>query len=851
MMGNRHLYAGADDHFYDHPAGTSGRGRFGAADRPAPAGWRRRESGTWVHLSPKGVDLPDQGWKIHVSAGLDDAEEVIDVVSAYCLRVGAVHKFLPDRRTHLLNNSKYARRGSSGKLMAVYSRDAEHLRELLAGLDPLLAGRAGPYILGDLRWRQGPLYLRYGGFRERWTAGDDGERVLALARPDGTLEPDRRGPSFRVPPWLDPPAFVTAQIQQQRSAGSARTMPYTVERALHFSNGGGVYLARDRVTGEPAVLREARPMAGLDGAGVDAVRRLHREAEALEALAGLDCVPRLLRVFQVWEHHYLATEYVEGETLWQYMVRNNPLTRPAATAADTARYTARTLEILGRLEEAVDAVHRRGIVFGDLHPGNVMLRPDGRVCLVDFEIAHRAAGDDIPAMGCPGYVAPHAASGPDRDRYALDSLRLALFLPLTVLLDLAPGKLDGFAAAVGDWFPVPPGYTRTLRRALRRPGEHPPPLPEGLFDGPDTGRLRAAAARAVTASATPQRRDRLFPGDPAGLTDGGCTIDHGAAGVLLALAATGAPVDPDHVDWLERTALRSDPRPGLYAGLHGTALALHRLGRTGTALRLFERAGRTDELSLYRGLAGQALVARELLRERADSALADTVEDAAGRLADGLERGTGGLRGGLLHGASGIAAFLLQRYEDTGDPACLDLAARAIRADLARCRTGDDGTVALRDGNRLLPYLAEGGAGVGLVLGRYLRHRANEEFASALEGILLAARARFTIHSSLFTGRAGLIALLAAHRADPDAARALRRHLRLLSWHAVPYEGGAAFPGEQLFRLSMDVGTGTAGVLLALHAAETGAVPLPGIGEDTAGTVRGPARALTVLTAVG
>lgn len=849
MTGNRHIYAGADPYFYDHPAGTSGR-RFAAADRRAPEGWRQREHGSWVHLSPESTVLPDQGWKIHVSAGLADAEEVVDLVSGYCVAAGVTHKFLADHRTHLLNNSKYARRGSSGKLMALYTTDDAHLRTVLDELEPLVRGRGGPYVLGDLRWRQGPLYLRYGGFRERWTTDERGERVLALARPDGTLEPDRRGPAFRVPPWLEPPGFVTDQVAAQRAAGTGDAMPYTVERALHFSNGGGVYLARDRRTGTPAVLREARPLCGLDGSGADAVSRLRQEASALEQLAGLDCVPELLRVFQVWEHHYLATEYVEGETLWQFMVRNNPLTRPDADAEQYARYTERALAVVRQLRAAVAAIHARGIVFNDLHPGNVLLRPDGRVCLVDFEIA--APTDDArpPAMGCPGYVAPHVAAGPDRDRYALDSIELGLFLPLTVLFDLWPGKVDELTAAVPQHFPVPDGWAERLAAALRRPAPpHPvtpgaPPQrgrtagPGTSVDGPSAAEGRAATTRdalvrAILASATPHREDRLFPGDPAGLTDGGGTLAHGAAGVLLALHAAGAPVDPDHVDWLERTSLnRHEQQPGLYGGVHGTALALHRLGRPEAALRLLERAAPADSASLHDGWAGIGFAARELLHTGADSALAGLWHASAEHLADHAARPASPHdRAGLLHGGSGVAAFLLQHYEDTGDPACLDLAERCLRADLSHCTTGEDGSTALRDGNRLLPYLGGGSAGLGLVLGRYLTHRPDEDLAAALAGILRAARPVLTIHSSLFTGRAGLLPLLAAHPDDPAAAAALDRHLALLTWHAVPYRDGTAFPGEQLFRLSMDVATGTAGVLLALHAVRNGQqLPLPGIG---------------------
>ena len=50
---------------------------------------------------------------------------------------------------------------------------------------------------------------------------------------------------------------------------------------VDFSNGGGIYRGRDTRTGEAVVLKEARPHAGLDGLGDDAVRRLEREHDTL------------------------------------------------------------------------------------------------------------------------------------------------------------------------------------------------------------------------------------------------------------------------------------------------------------------------------------------------------------------------------------------------------------------------------------------------------------------------------------------------------------------------------------------------------------------------------------------
>ena len=61
-------------------------------------------------------------------------------------------------------------------------------------------------------------------------------------------------------------------------------------------------------------------------------------------------------------------------------------------------------------------------------------------------------------------------------------------------------------------------------------------------------------------------------------------------------------------------------------------------------------------------------------------------------------------------------------------------------------------------------------------------------------------------------------------------------HVRNLSWYAVRYGDGLAFPGEQLLRLSMDLFTGTAGVMLAAGAAlNEHPVHLPFLGPAVSG----------------
>jgi hypothetical protein len=172
-----------------------------------------------------------------------------------------------------------------------------------------------------------------------------------------------------------------------------------------------------------------------------------------------------------------------------------------------------------------------------------------------------------------------------------------------------------------------------------------------------------------------------------------------------------------------------------------------------------------------------------------------------------------------MHGASGPALLLIRMFERTGDSGYLDLAAVALGRELDACVTDSKGALAVNEGWRTMPYLGDGSAGIGLVAQDYLRHADDERFAGAVPRIRRGARSVFYVQPGLLAGRAGMLLSLTRGRppgeiaADPDVAAQIRR----LEWHAVSYADGAAFPGDNLLRLSMDLATGTAGVLLALN----------------------------------
>lgn len=823
-------YCAADRLFYDSLGSAVAQPVFPAADRPTPTGWRREPLDDWLIYAPDGGSLPQQGWKIHVSAGLGNAERVLDAVWNYCVPRGLSFKFLRGPRTLLLRNSKYAARAASGKFITVYPRDDAELELACKELDELLTGETGPYILSDLRYGAGPVYVRYGGFAARYCHSPDGQVVPAIEDDGGTLVPDRREPVFHVPSWVTLPDFLGPHLAA-RSGTSTDEVPYRIERVIHFSNGGGLYVGRDLRTDTAVVLKEARPHAGLDADGTDAVARLAREAQALRQLADLPQVPRVHDEFVLGEHRFLALEFIEGRPLNKVLVDRYPLIDADATDDDRAAYSRWARQTYEQVESVVAAIHERGLVYGDLHLFNIMIRPDDRVALVDFEVAAPIAGHRRPGLRNQGFAAPRDRSGPAVDRYALACLRLALFLPLTQLVRLAPEKVTHLADIIAANFPVPRSF---LDPAVEEITGEPRVTaePRGNLDADDWRTMRARLTTAIVASATPERDDRLFPGDIEQFRSGGLNLAHGAAGVLYALDKSGAGRWPEHEDWLVRraTAPPSGTRCGFYDGLHGVAYALVHLGRRQDALDVLDICLREPldglDHSLASGLSGIALNLAELAARTGEMSLRDAAWRAAerviGQLADDPGPDVSGGRNpyaGLLRGRTGPALMLLRLYELSGDDELLGHAATALRQDLRRCVLRPDGALEVNEGWRTMPYLAHGSVGIGLVLDQYLRHRADDRFAEASAGIRRAARSPFYAQSGLFAGRAGIIAYLAASTDDADP-RELRAQLDRLAWHALPYQEGTAFPGEQLLRLSMDFGTGTAGVLYALASAQ-------------------------------
>jgi WD40 repeat protein len=184
---------------------------------------------------------------------------------------------------------------------------------------------------------------------------------------------------------------------------------------------GAVYKVEDTHAGNRTfALKEINLSALTAQEVIEATAAFNREVTLLSNLA-FPNLPRIYDHFTDREHWYLVMDFIEGETLEQYLKRTRSGRLSLKEALDIGIQLCRVLDYLHTREPS--------IIFRDLKPANVIRTTAGHLYLIDFGIArHFKPGkprDTIP-LGSPGYAAPEqygrAQTTPKADIYSLGAL---------------------------------------------------------------------------------------------------------------------------------------------------------------------------------------------------------------------------------------------------------------------------------------------------------------------------------------------------------------------------------------------------------------------------------------------
>ena len=817
-----------------------------------PSDWQTSTRDVWTAWNHPDARRASQGWKIHVSARLDRAQEVLDTVAEVCFARNVPFKHLSAQRFFLVTHHKHAHRAQAGKFCAVYPPDDETARHLLETLTESLRDEDGPYVLSDRRFGDSrTVHYRYGAFSARFRLLPDGSRQALVLDGSGHAVPDERQPYFVLPAGINDP-FVAEEPEAHE--GSILIRDYEIVGALQPSNAGGTYKARDIRTGRLVFIKEARAHNGHLATGSTAQERLRHEYEVLRSVhaAAPGVCPEPIEHFTEWEHDFLVTEFVEGDPLRTWVSRTSALVRAGRTAEQYAAYYDTTRRLLCSLDAALDGLHALGLRFGDISPGNIIVTADGEARLVDFESASPTDGPP-DRLGTPGFAPPAALSrtNPDpllTDRYGVAAIALAFLAPFHEVAWRAPASLTllrhDLAAPAAAAAPPDDLWARATTF-------HPVDDEATAFPSPDEldadplGCLRRLADDTVAgllATAEPDRQDRVFPPPPQAFGTNFVCVAYGTAGVVHALHRAGVPIPEEIEKRLRQDALnpREELPPGLDVGTAGIARVLAALGHLDEAIDLTQAA---DEhpitascATLAGGRAGVGLTWLALHRLSRDERHLDRAA-AAGDAILALDDvrpviGEHDARG-LLHGRSGLALFLHHLANETGDERYRAAGVRLLHEELDRTFQMDDGTLSISDNtviNRAMPFLATGAAGVATVTTRYLAAGQDERLAEAFPALFAGtAVTTCTKEAGLYEGLAGLVWFLAEH-ADATGDDAVRdkavRAATALVKYAIPHTSGVRFLGSQALRFSADLSSGAAGVLLAIHRV------LDGPGDD-------------------
>jgi hypothetical protein len=240
-------------------------------------------------------------------------------------------------------------------------------------------------------------------------------------------------------------------------SSGVRIGSYEIVGAVGAGGMGEVYRSRDVRLQRFAAIKVIKP----DAADHEHVRRFESEALSASALNH----PNILTVYEFGVHeglHYLATEFIEGETLRARVSRG---ALPVRVAVDIALQAASALE----------AAHEAGLIHRDIKPENIMIRPDGYVKVLDFGLAKLAPGTAAAAenmtvslrttpgviIGTVGYMAPEQVRG-----VAVDQ-RADLWSLGTVIHEMVSGRAPFAGQTVGDVIAAvlerqPPQLTATI-----------------------------------------------------------------------------------------------------------------------------------------------------------------------------------------------------------------------------------------------------------------------------------------------------------------------------------------------------------------------------------------------------
>lgn len=802
----------------------------------------------WRFVGPKPNDLPQCGWKIHLSAIPSQAEEILGTAIPILVDAGLYFKVAADPSVYFKKLLKTASVDEFGKLLTAYPVTLEKFDALVSELYHALQGFLAPEILSDAQIGNSPVHFRYGSFllMEKWC--EEKQRWLeALESPSGEVFWPSRSGCLEIPRWAPRSGSINAALAK-RDRNAVR-VPFEVDQVLRYSSRG--LSMKAYYQGREVFVKEVRVLSGFTTRSSDGVSSLKQESKVLEELKGLDGVPSKCEMINGEKSSFLITDYFNGKSLRAYVTETCPLVLGTEEKTDSYVFWAKSC--MEKARAVLTRVHDIGWCHGDISPDNILVSLNGEVMIVDWEAA-APTGTGVPKYWTPGFsmADPRIRCSnqekdfrlEENDLYGLGKIALSLFYPSASQVDFSLEERsvildeiqDFYGKAAREWLeefielPVP-------RYAFGRVNEFD--LAGGIVESWGRFEEHLQVSETIPVGAGSLGSGTIF--SPEGLRDLVYTQsqnqyeDYRFKSELLRKAEIDSDLYNRNAVHLTELRMVLKPTPD---SINEYVQSLER-----------EYSSKIEhEFTLEKMIRDLVILSRvrgsgSLLRNETSLLL----EELGLNLSDLLLSSFGDRKieasGGLLSGWSGAAMALLQWWEfeqSSRAESVLDVAETMCTEDLLGCKKSKNGSLMIDDGDRLLPYLAEGSAGVLWAITEFAKKHRIIATDEQLLGLIEACSSKYFATAGLFYGRAGCYwALKRANEVfgSQVGGQMVRSQEILLKKQCMEMDGAVYCLGDRNERFTLDFAFGTAGVLYALtkKACRPGDwIPFPELGGKNA-----------------
>lgn len=322
-----------------------------------------RKSDEWIFFSSKKMDLPSQGWKIHLTATLNEFDKLCNEVLIELINLKVSFK-IPSHASHFLK-IQAGEYGDTqiGKIVTIYPCNTNYASYLLKILNEKWQDSVAPRVPEEPSTRpNGPVSCRFGDFQGLYKLSSRGVPRRIVYLKDGTECWDDISNTFLLIKELD--------IQLYKPMGPISNLLEIIENNYAFlsryNNASSTVIeAIDKKNLKRVVIKQGFAEEKADARNIDKKFQIKNEARILRHLNSYKFPsPTLIDYIESNNESLLIIEHVDG------------------TPLNSALFSKFQLQF--EIEKLINLLHRYEIVHADLKETNILVDSVGKLSLIDF-----------------------------------------------------------------------------------------------------------------------------------------------------------------------------------------------------------------------------------------------------------------------------------------------------------------------------------------------------------------------------------------------------------------------------------------------------------------------------------